>query len=544
MEAGTERIQTGTKVEAPTLFVRKASGLLKSWSGLDAFVYATLSVNVVALGLYYGLPSAAFIKKAEILPAVIAAGVFVSFLIVCYSALITTMPRAGGDYVWQSRVLGGGLAFVLAVTGWWFILWHWAPIYGDILNVELIQPLFATLDLPEVAKWFGKDTGEFVTSLGVIVAVGTLVALGMEGYARFQRRAFWLAGIGLLIMLGLMLFSSQADFQSAFNRETADLLGAKGNSYKEVTDVAAKRDFAESPGISPIGTSMLLLPFVLFFLLYPNWGATLYGEIRGAGNFRRVFLPIFAGLWVTVLAAVAFIFLADKTFGWDFYLAANFLGALPGEGAVWPYPGLMVGWLVDNTAFQVGLLILLSLWFFAWMGTLFLSSTRVIFAVAFDRILPEWAASVTEKRRVPVGALALMLIPSVAVSALYAYSKDFQGYTLAATLVIAVTFLGSIVTATVLPWRRPDMWRNSPASKLKIGPVPLVPIAGLITLGFLGWTIVKWLTDDQYGLSSTDSFIYMGSLYGLALAVYGVARLIRWRQGIDLRRVYREIPAE
>ena len=40
-----------------------------------------------------------------------------------------------------------------------------------------------------------------------------------------------------------------------------------------------------------------------------------------------------------------------------------------------------------------------------WAGTLFLSSTRVIFAAAFDRILPEKVADVSERKHVPVWAL-------------------------------------------------------------------------------------------------------------------------------------------
>ena len=72
---------------------------------------------------------------------------------------------------------------------------------------------------------------------------------------------------------------------------------------------------------------------------------------------------------------------------------------------------------MHNTAFQVILILVLSLWFFGWVGTLFLSSTRVIFAAAFDRVLPDRAAEVSEKRKVPVWSLILMLLPAAGLSA-------------------------------------------------------------------------------------------------------------------------------
>ena len=80
---------------------------------------------------------------------------------------------------------------------------------------------------------------------------------------------------------------------------------------------------------------------------------------------------------------------------------------------IWPYPVMFAGWLVHNAAFQAALILLMSLWFLGWVGTLFLSSTRVIFAAAFDRVLPDRAAEVSEKRKVPFYSLILMLLPAV-----------------------------------------------------------------------------------------------------------------------------------
>jgi APA family basic amino acid/polyamine antiporter len=119
--------------EAPSLFLRKATGLVRGWSLRDTIIYACLSTNIVTLGLYE-FSYASAVPKGQLLTSVLISGVWVSFLVITYAGLIVTIPRAGGDYVWQSRILNGPLGFVTSATGWWFILWLWAPIYGNILG--------------------------------------------------------------------------------------------------------------------------------------------------------------------------------------------------------------------------------------------------------------------------------------------------------------------------------------------------------------------------------------------------------------------------
>jgi APA family basic amino acid/polyamine antiporter len=242
---------------------------------------------------------------------------------------------------------------------------------------------------------------------------------------------------------------------------------------------------------------------------------------------------------------VIFFLLAAKTFGWDFYQNANaatynVVSPIP----IWPYPVMFAGWLVHNTVFQVVLILLMSLWFFGWVGTLFLSSTRVIFAAAFDRILPDRAAEVSEKRKVPVYSMILMLLPAAGLAAIYAYSTNFRTYTLDATLVIAVTYLFSAIAVVLLPWLKPDLWKASPASKVKLLGVPIVPVSGVITIGLLVFNLVEWFTNDNYFVNNTQSLIFMGAMYVLAIVIYVVARIARKRQGIDLGLINKEIPVE
>src|SRR3979409_2056710 len=213
----------------PALFLRNATGLVKSWSTFDAFVYSFWSINLITLGLY-GMSYVYTVPDGQLLAGILLFGVLVTFLVITYAMLVSVMPRTGGDYAWQSRVLGGGLGFVLSITGWWFTLWLWTPIYANILVVQFFAPLAYTLGLPDVATFFGSKTGIFVSCLIVLAFVSWVITLGMEGYARIQRFCFWLGMVGLVVMLGLLLFSTHQAFIDAFNREAASLFGASENA--------------------------------------------------------------------------------------------------------------------------------------------------------------------------------------------------------------------------------------------------------------------------------------------------------------------------
>jgi amino acid transporter len=531
--------------ERPALFLRNATGLVRGWNVRDSLIYAVLSTNFVTLGLFTFTYAGPSFPTGQLLTSVVISAILVSFLVVAYTGLITTIPRAGGDYVWQTRILGSGVGFVFAVTGWWFILWLWAPIYGNILAIQFFEPLWATLGSPSGAAWFGTKNGIFVVSLITIVLAGVLVSIGMAGYARIQKWCIYGGLIGFAVIVVLLLINSHADFIASFNQESSKLFGVN-HAYAATNAAAIKAGYhAPAMGFGPLGPTLLLVPNMMFFILWPNWGASLYGEIRGASDFKRVFRGMFFGLWITTALVVIFFLLMAKTLGWDFYQNANaafFNGTFPLP--VWPYPFMFVGWLVHNTAFQVILILVMSLWFFGWVGTLFLSSTRVIFAAAFDRVLPDRAAEVSEKRKVPLYSLILMLLPAVGLSAIYAYSTSFRTYTLDATLVIAVTYLVSAIAVVLLPFVKKDLWRASPASKVKLLGVPIVPVSGVITILLLGFCLIAWLVNDNYFVNNPSSLIFMGAMYVLAIVLYVVARVVRRRQGIDLGLINKEIPVE
>jgi basic amino acid/polyamine antiporter, APA family len=623
-----------------SLFVRKASGLVRAWSVFDAFIYATFSINLITLGLF--IFSYCYYLQGSLISGVVIGAIFTVFEVIVYASLISAMPRAGGDYVWQSRILNRAIGFILAVTGWWFILWLWTPLYGQMLTYEVYTPLLAIAGFKDAALWFLTQSGQFVGMLSVCVIVFIYIAIGMKWYARVQKFCFIGGSIGLAIVFLLLLFGNNATFVENYNALAPQFGATAGDVYAATMQAGVDAGTVAGP-LFPlaIGASIVLVPMLTFFNLWPNWGSTLYGEVRGASDYKRNFAGMFWAIVVTTVGAVIFFLLIGKTIGWEFYNNSN--GAFwnwgfgytttPPPLPIWPYPALFATFLVKSPALMFIVVLLMSLWWFGWSGTLFLSSTRVIFAAAIDRMLPEWVSKIEPRTKTPIFALLLMVIPAAIISYLYAFKVfNFNTLALDATVVIAITFLGSTIAGIIMPWRAKDVFDGSPIAKYKVPDwigwivtvvyaafslyliyisfkyawnilsglgalsasgttwfvvvllailtiinaavlvwifiqvvkgisnskaMPLVTLSGLIFLGFLDWLLVMWFWDPNvlpealpavgtYGIgwSNVNSMIFMLINYLVAAAIYFGFSYYRRKQGIQIEKVYQEIPVE
>jgi amino acid transporter len=545
------------------LFVRKATGMVRSWSVFDAFIYAFFSINFVTLGFYAF--SQMYYFGGGMINALIVSAVFLVFEIIVYASLIFVMPRSGGDYVWMTRIFGGGIGFILAITGWWFTLWLWTPVYGDMFRQVVLVPILGVLGMKDTAVWFaGTGTPLFVSSLITLGFVSLVIFLGMKTYARIQKFSFYAGGLGLLIVIVLLFTGTPEKFKAGFESNAAAIFGSQAGVYDATVQTGTDAGASTPLTGGSISLIMVTLPWLVFFNLWPNWGATLYGEVRGATDYKRNFSGMAWALGSVTVLGILFFTGVAKTIGWDFYMQANgswwnyywgYVTDVP-PLPVWPYPAMLATFLTNSRVLQLIVMVLMSFWWFGWAGTLFLSSTRVVFAAAFDRLLPEKVAELND-RGTPVNAMLLMVIPAVIVSYMYAYNVGgFISITLAATQAIAIMYFGTAIAAIILPYKKKELFEASPIAQMKVLGIPLITVAGVIFASFLGFLLVEWFFDPWlntggegaglYGISfkNTNSVIFLLVTYGLAAAIYYGFKSYRKRGGIDMDKVQTEIPVE
>ena len=185
-----------------------------------------------------------------------------------------------------------------------------------------------------------------------------------------------------------------------------------------------------------------------------------------------------------------------------------------------------------------------SLIFFLVLWLNLVQPVRALFAYAFDGVLPLKVAYVSPRTRVPVVALAITV---AMCTLLYIWAvwgtKFFTVYATAVMITVVALFLLG-VSAAVLAYRRPEIWRASVTTRRVVG-VPLTTIAGLgaILVALInGWVFLKYpalgITDRTAALRNVALVVIA------ALVVYGIADRVRGHQGIRLAQAASEIPPD
>jgi amino acid transporter len=545
------------------VFVRESTGLVRAMSPHHAFIY-----NMMAVGLTGFTEAVLFSYGPAVLPGGdVGVGVLTTVLAavpfyVVVSMLASSMPRAGGDYVWQSRILNPAVGFAATFSAWSVWQWFFSAFLGSVMVTLCLQPLFAELaHVTGGAAYASLATGLQApgATFGITAAIlllGLLVAArGVRFYVKLQYVLFAGALLSLLTMLGLLLTSTHQDFVSSFNAAVYSYNRTVGpDAYRAVISAAQAGGVSLGQKFNAYET-VTLWAIAWLSLGYAGWSIYNLGEIKRAGNFRSQLLQI-VGSYLAIGAVWAVTWYAySGTVGLEFIHAFNGLwfGGRPGPvGAVLnvvpsPFFPYIIS-LLSKNPFVLGVIFIgMMMGIFQVVLIVYFASTRIMLGASMDRVLPSRVSSV----RPGSGAPLVALLVSFAGSMVWLYFVVYQfnaigSYVASAGFGTEVAYLLICVTAIVFPFRLKDVYAASPVSRYKIWRFPAVSVAGGLALAFNLFLAYEYVAGPNlfltYPLLQSDEFVL--GLFVFCLAIYLVSRAVRRRQGVELGLSYKQIPPE
>jgi amino acid transporter len=543
-----------TTGKAQGLFTRQSSGLVRELGIPAATGIALASVAVVNtfINFYSGLFN--FTKVDMVLPLLLAALIwFVAMF--AYKYLLQAIPRAGGEYIYMSRIISpavGTMIGIATAVGFSYTLSANANFAANYVPFALnsLGAAFNSSALTSAATNItGTTTCLTVTcSPGLVIcAVGLLVIVGLASVFSLRRIAQVILAlvifqvVAFLVLGWLLVTHSHTDFVNALGS-----FSGHSTAYGDVINLAKKNGV---PLGVDVGASLLVVPFMVL-----NYNGVLYsyyvgGELKRPGSTYiwasvislALLIVVWVGVWLLMLNTIGLDFMQSQAqvggttdYGSITNLQAN-AGGL-GYGLVLsgdPISKILIGLAVPAAELAVDL---------AFVAVV----TRVIFALAFDRMLPIGLAKVSERNASPINAIILAVVVGIGFTILGSV-LNIANISANLALFFALVLLAGSIAATALPFRRPELiYKPGTNDVARVAGIPTAAIWGaistLLALFVVGVIISKPAVFGAFSFASVGSLVV---IFGSGPIIYVIARRMRLSSSsIDMRLAMRELPPE
>jgi amino acid transporter len=542
------------------LFLRKTTGLVRAWGFWDVFAANSWTNPFVGYFTFFVLLYTPFLPQGNILLTIILGVFLVLPQCAVYAMLVSTMPRAGGEYVWMSRIFRWPIiGYVLTMVAWVITPLFWLAILAPAVAGLYFQPISLALGNKELALWWMTRDGAFAATVFYVVVGLITMGAGMRWTGRLLKASFTVGGVlAVLATIGILLMYKPADFIATYNAFHLEQFGMH-DAYNGAIKLVTQDWGTPMPGPWDwnLGATLPLLGFAAFATSWHMWGAPMYGEVKGASELKVSFWTMAGADLLNNGLMIAYLLAWIALVGFPFYQSSNLLygtfvwygfdtSAINNMMPLYPTPTLYVYLLTKSPIITIAIC-LAGIFFIASMHPgpcAILPPIRVSFAMAFDRVLPASFATLSTKRKVPLIALAIFSAIALVFGWFYWYVPGISTLTLMGTMLIIVSFMGTAVAGAILPYVRPDIWKQSPASRYKIGKVPVITIAGVLALAYFLYLCYLWVSDPVYGVSNLPSAEFFAIMYAGAIILY-LARKWRFKKKeMDIANIFKEIPAE
>jgi len=537
--------------EAPTLFLRKATGLVREVGPFTAMALGL--THTIGGGINSLMIQGSAANPGASMPLAFAiTAIPTIFTAICYTLLSISMPRTGGDYIYITRAVNPIIGF-LSTWGFWFtevlslgvICFMDIPLWGQCLQIAgAATNNTAWIDLGTTLV---TDTTVMLMGSFAMLIIFTVTAyLGMRVYGWIVNALLIIPAIGSFATIGLLLTATPANASSLWNQT----YGA--GTYEGIQALAAANSGHASYPLVPFSMDATLMGGISAIWAYIGFTASAYigGEVKN---------PNRSMVYAIVLSACLIIFyyvltsaLVYRMFG-DFiptyvFVYSNsgttgFTGDIANVLTVVPpasLPTFAAALTPGNAALQFFVAITAAIWLMNDIPAFFVVCTRLVFAWSFDRFFPETFATVDERFHTPYWAVTLVFIGGIfGILLAWLGRQNLPGGFIAAmdtTMLYQVTVTFACVAAALTPYVRRDLYDKG--LKIELAGIPVLTIAGILGFAFNFWF---WLVAATW-LSKTTDMLMQSLWMALGLTIFVAYYIVNIKKGIDVKSIYAEVP--
>ncbi|MEM3626696.1 MAG: APC family permease [Candidatus Bathyarchaeia archaeon] len=519
------------------VYVRRASGLIRNISALDAMVLNIMVMAPTAI-FVYGVWASAIYPGVD-LPMTALLAIPLSIIVgLFYAVYSAAMPRSGGDYVWISRTLHPSIGFMcnfflfivlLSVAGSyvpWFTQWALAPILEANGFVEAAALVSST---------------EFTFAFAVLfyLVCAAIISRGAKASSAALWTFFILVLAGFVVYVVTMFSVGSSGFAANFNAQS-------GMNYNATMEAAKAAGF---PGEFTITATLLGLSFT--YINFLGFNSTIYvaGEMKDVQKSQFIAIigaVIVFGLisWLGYLAT--YVGMGSNFVGAISYLAAigdpayTLTGAGFSSGPFFP----LLFRYATNTAIYSFYLFTWSMMILGAILTYIMLSVRFIFAWSFDRVLPTALSKVDSRYNSPYVALIFVTVVAIILQAAWLWTPllSYFAYVVFGWMIMQII---AAISAIAFPHARKDIFEKAPGIvKAKIGPLRWLDVLAVLSIIIAIWLGYASISPAMVGTINPAILAFTFALYIMGLVIYFISSLYHRKTGIPLELSFKEIPPE
>ena len=463
------------------------------------------SINVIPFMIQKNVPGIG----PYVVPAFLFAAIPAIFAAYSYAILSSSMPRAGGSYLYASRGLSPYLGFIASFSQWFGL----SIVIGVIayIIVPFIRDIFYNLGLISISDFL--EVGYVRLSISLIL-IWVFVYVNIIGGKLYRNTLipmlFIMFALGSIVIVSGVLFNQNDFIEAVFEIEK-----------REITSIQYKQ----------FDWRVFLTASTLLFSSFIGFDAIAQTGNEAKNPTKNIPRAILLAIFIVSIYYILFTISVYNIVPWNFVADESLIKDITAPGLLSyvlpPFWGILI--ILGATIALINDL-----------PAMILSVSRLMFAWSKDKIFPEKVSSIHEKYNTPyISIFVVGVVASIGSIGSHFAGDFFLGIDIMVTSMM-INFLLMCITVITIAKVNPTLYKEITIFKNRTLQKIIGYLGSVLIFIFLVIHTYKDLTSQVDAWYFHSTFIYL-----IVMSLASLYFLIRWIQiKRNNKHIFKSLPSE